>query len=264
LRILFVGDIFGSPGRTALHDHLADQARHHSIDLILANCENSAAGFGITPRLADELFSLGIAAMTTGNHAWDKKEILDHFPKEPRLVRAMNFPAWPPGAAPGSGVYCGRSKTGVPYALMHAQGRVFMNPLDCPFRRMDEELAKLPESCKIRILDFHAEATSEKQAIGWYLDSRVTAVIGTHTHVPTADERVLPGGTAFITDVGMTGPYASVIGVDRDLAIKKFLNQMPVRYIPAKEDVRLCGVIIDADEETGKARSISRLELRVS
>jgi 2',3'-cyclic-nucleotide 2'-phosphodiesterase len=268
LRILFVGDIFGAPGRTALHDHLADQARHHSIDLILANCENSAAGFGITPRLADELFSLGIAAMTTGNHAWDKKEILDHFPKEPRLVRAMNYPAWPgggpPGAAPGSGVYFGRSKTGVPYALMHAQGRVFMNPLDCPFHRMDEELAKLPESCKIRILDFHAEATSEKQAIGWYLDGRVTAVIGTHTHVPTADERVLPGGTAFITDVGMTGPYASVIGVDRDLAIKKFLNQMPVRYIPAKEDVRLCGVIIDADEDTGHARSITRLELRVS
>jgi 2',3'-cyclic-nucleotide 2'-phosphodiesterase len=264
LRILFVGDIFGSPGRTALHDHLADQARRHSIDLILANCENSAAGFGITPRLADELFSLGIDAMTTGNHAWDKKEILDHFPKEPRLVRAMNFPSWPPGAAPGAGVYCGRTKKGVPYALMHAQGRVFMNPLDCPFRRADEELARLSEHCKIRILDFHAEATSEKQAIGWYLDGRVTAVIGTHTHVPTADERVLPGGTAFITDVGMTGPYESVIGVDREIAVKRFLNQMPVRYVPATGDVRLCGVIIEADEDTGKALSISQLQLRVS
>jgi len=263
VRILFVGDIFGSPGRSALQEHLADQARHHSIDLILANCENSAAGFGITPRLAEELFALGIDAMTTGNHAWDKREILEYFPKQPRLVRAVNYPVDVPGAAPGSGVYVGNSRGGVPYALLHAQGRVFMNPLDCPFRRLDEELAKLPEACKIRIVDMHAEATSEKQAVGWHLDGRVTAVIGTHTHVPTADERVLPGGTAFITDVGMTGPYESVIGVDREIAVKKFLNGMPVRYVPAKGDVRLCGVIIDADEATGKAISIARLQLKV-
>lgn len=268
MRILFVGDIFGSPGRSAVHDHLADQARQHSVDLILANCENAAAGFGITPRLAEELFSLGIDSMTTGNHAWDKKEIMEYFPKQPRLVRALNYPAWPEGGpvvtAPGAGVYRGQSRTGVPYALMHAQGRVFMTALDCPFRAMDAALAKLPESCRIRILDIHAEATSEKQAIAWYLDGRVTAVIGTHTHVPTADERILPGGTAFITDVGMTGPYASVIGVDREIAVNRFLNQMPARYVPAKDDVRLCGVIIDADEETGKARSISRLELKIS
>lgn len=266
LRILFVGDIFGSPGRTVLHEHLADQARLHSIDLILANGENAAAGFGITPRLAEELFSLGIDAMTSGNHAWDKKEIMEYFPKKPQLVRAANYPSGPGvvDPAPGSGVYVGKSKAGVPYALMHVQGRVFMNPLDCPFRSMDAELAKLPESCRIRIVDIHAEATSEKQAMGWYLDGRVTAVLGTHTHVPTADERVLPNGTAFITDVGMTGPYASIIGVDREIALKRFLNQMPARYEPAKEDVRLCGVIIDADEETGKARSISRLELKTT
>lgn len=275
MRILFVGDIFGSPGRTALKEHLADQARRHSIDLILANCENSAAGFGITPPLAEELFGLGIEAMTTGNHAWDKREIMDYFAKQPRLVRAANYPretptpilqgaAIPFDGAPGHGVYQGTSRGGVPYALLHAQGRVFMTPLDCPFHRLDEEIAKLPSTCKIRIVDFHAEATSEKQAMGWHLDGRVTGVVGTHTHVPTADERVLPGGTAFVTDVGMTGPYESVIGVEREIAVKKFLNGMPARYVPAKGDVRLCGVVIDADESTGRANSIERIQLKIA
>ena len=263
MRILFIGDIYGSPGREALHNHLADFAQQHSADVIFANCENAAGGFGITPRLAEELFALGIDAMTSGNHGFDKKEILEYFPKQPRLIRPLNFPRDVPNPAPGAGVYRGRSKTGVPYALLHAQGRVFMNTLDCPFRRIDEELAAIPESCRIRILDFHAEATSEKQALAWYLDGRVTAVIGTHTHVPTADERVLPGGTAAITDAGMTGPYASVIGVDREIAVRKFLNQMPVRYTPGKEDVRICGVLVEADEESGSARSIARVELRI-
>ena len=259
MRILFIGDVFGSPGRKLLSDHLADLVSRHSIDLVIANGENAAGGLGITPRLAEELFGLGIEVMTTGNHVWDKKEIVEYFQQHPRLLRAANFP----GGAPGSGVFRGKSRGGVDYAVLHLQGRVFMLPLDCPFRRADEEISKLPAECRIRIVDVHAEATSEKQALGWYLDGRVTAVVGTHTHVPTADERVLPGGTAFITDVGMTGPYESVIGMDKDIVLGKFLTQMPARFESAKADVRLAAVIIDADETTGKARSIERFELKV-
>lgn len=266
MRILFIGDVFGSPGRRALHDHLQDIVRQRQIDLVLGNGENVAAGFGITPRLAEELFATGLEAITTGNHVWDRKEIMDYMGHEPRLVRAANYPdsgsAGAP-AAPGHGTYVGKSKNGESYALMHLQGRVYLPPLDCPFRAADAELAKLPSDCHIRIVDFHAEATSEKQAMGWYLDGRVTAVVGTHTHVPTADERVLPAGTAFITDVGMTGPYASVIGVDKDIALRKFLNGMPARFEPAKEDVRLAGVIIEADPSTGRASSIERLMLQL-
>ncbi len=259
MRILFVGDIFGSPGRKALADHLDDIVSTRQIDLVIANGENAAAGFGITPRLADELFRLGVEVITTGNHAWDKKEVVEYFAREPRLLRPANFPQ-----APGGGVYCGRSRAGVPYAALHLMGRIFMAPLDCPFRTAEAELARLPAECRIRIVDFHAEATSEKQAFGWFLDGRATAVIGTHTHVPTADERVLPGGTAFITDVGMTGPYESVIGVDRQIALRRFLTQMPARYEPAQGDVRLSAVIIDADEATGRARSIERYMLSIT
>jgi len=259
MRILFVGDIFGSPGRKILADHLEDVVRSRQIDVVLANAENAAGGFGIIPRLADDLFRLGISAMTTGNHVWDKREIYEYFATQPRLIRAANFPD-----APGRGFYCGAAPNGTPFALLHLMGRVFMAPLECPFRTADAELAKLPPECKVRIVDFHAEATSEKQAFGWYLDGKVTAVIGTHTHVPTADERILPGGTAFITDVGMTGPYESVIGVDREIAIRKFLNQMPARYEPAKGDVRISAVIIDADEATGRARSIERFMLTLT
>jgi metallophosphoesterase (TIGR00282 family) len=260
VRILFIGDIYGSPGRKVLHDHLRDIVATRSIELTLANGENAAGGFGLTPTIAEELLALDIAAMTTGNHVWDKKEILDYFPHQPRLVRAANYP---PGA-PGNGVYVAATRQGIRYALMHLQGRVYMPALDCPFRTADQELSRLPPDCRIRIVDIHAEATSEKQALGWYLDGRVTAVLGTHTHVPTADERVLPNGTAYITDVGMTGPYDSVIGVEKEIAIRKFLNQLPARFHSAKGDVRLCGVILDADEATGRARSIERFELRVT
>ncbi|MGH6960211.1 MAG: TIGR00282 family metallophosphoesterase [Dongiaceae bacterium] len=258
MRILFIGDIFGRPGRRLLADHLADVVQNKQIDLVLANGENAAAGFGITPSLADDLFKLGIEVITTGNHVWDKKEILPYFQSQPRLLRAANFPS-----APGRGVFCGQTRGGVPFAVLHLMGRVFMLPLDCPFRTADAELARLPGECRIRVVDFHAEATSEKQAFGWHLDGKVTAVIGTHTHVPTADERVLPGGTAFITDVGMTGPYESVIGVDRRIAVKKFLDQMPARFEPAEGDVRLASVIVDADEQTGRARSIERYMLAI-
>ncbi len=260
MRILFIGDIFGSPGRKAVSDHLRDIVQRREIDLVLANGENVAGGFGITPSLANELFGLGIEAMSTGNHVWDKKEILEYFAREPRLVRAANFP---PGA-PGRGVFTGRTKKGVEYALLHLMGRVFRHPLDCPFRKADEDLSRLPASCKIRVVDIHAEATSEKQAMGWHLNGRATAVIGTHTHVPTADERILSGGTAFITDVGMTGPYDSVIGVEKEIALSKFIRQMPNRFEPAKDDVRIAGVIIDADEETGRARSVERFEMKIT
>lgn len=258
MRIFFIGDIFGSPGRKAVLDHVSDIVQQKRIDLVIANGENSAAGFGITPRLADELFHHGIEVITTGNHVWDKKEIYEHFAIRPRLLRPANFPD-----SPGKGVYCGETRAGVPYAVLHLMGRVFMQTLDCPFRVVDAELARLPADCRVRIVDFHAEATSEKQAFGWHLDGRVSAVIGTHTHVPTADERVLPRGTAYITDVGMTGPYESVIGVNKEIALRKFLNQMPARYEPAEGDVRLCGVIVDADEQTGHARSIERFSLSI-
>ena len=259
MRILFIGDIFGRPGRRVLADHLADIVAGKQVDLVLANGENAAAGFGITPRLAEELFGLGIEVITTGNHIWDKKEIYDYLAAQPRLIRPANFPQ-----AVGQGTYCGRTQAGVPFAVLHLMGRIFMEPLDCPFRTAEAELARLPADCRVRVVDFHAEATSEKQAFGWFLDGRVTAVIGTHTHVPTADERVLPGGTAYITDVGMTGPYQSVIGVDRQIAVNKFLTHLPFRYEPAEGDVRLCAVIIDADEATGRARSIERYMLSIT
>ena len=260
MRILFIGDIYGSPGRKAVADYLPDIVSNKKIDLVVANGENAAAGFGITPRLAEELFQLGIEVMTTGNHVWDKKEILDYLGQQPRLLRGANYPA----QAPGRGLFCGRTREGVPYAVLHLIGRVFMEPLDSPFRTAEAELSRLPAECRIRIVDFHGEASSEKQAFGWFLDGRVTAVIGTHTHVPTADERVLPGGTAYITDVGMTGPYESVIGVDHQIALQKFLTHMPVRFEPARGDVRLAAVILDADEATGRARSIERYMLSVS
>jgi len=253
MQILFIGDIFGRPGRTIVKDRLPEIVRQHGIDLIIANGENSAAGFGITPALAEELFDLGIDVITTGNHVWDKREIIDYFQMvegngggpQRRVLRPANYPS----DMPGWGVYEGR-KGKISYAVMNLQGRVFMASNDDPFRVADQLL-----------VDFHAEATSEKISIGWYLDGRVTAVLGTHTHVPTADERVLPNGTAYVTDVGMTGPYDGVIGVKKELVVGKFLNGMPVRFEPATGDVRLCGVVIDCDEKTGKARAIQRLTL---
>ena len=260
MRILFIGDIFGRPGRTIVKDRLPGLVKQHGIDLVVANGENAAAGFGITPPLAEELFDLGIDVLTSGNHVWDKREIIDYFqtadgnPYSParRLLRPANYT---PGM-PGTGLYEGKKKD-VPYAVMNLQGRVFMTANDDPFRVADQLLQKI--SAKIVLVDFHAEATSEKVALGWHLDGRVTAVLGTHTHVPTADARVLPGGTAHVTDVGMTGPYDSVIGVKKELVVAKFLNNMPTRFEAATGDVRLCAVVIDADESSGKARSIERL-----
>ena len=236
-------------------DHAADLMRTHQIDLAVANAENSAAGFGITPRLAEELLGLGIHVLTSGNHVWDKKEIVDYIGRQPRLLRPANYP----DSAPGSGVFTGSTAAGVEYAVINLQGRTYLPQIDCPFRKADAILASLPASAKIRFVDFHAEVSSEKVAMGWYLDGRVTAVIGTHTHVPTADERTLPKGTAYLTDVGMTGPYDSVIGADKEAALGRFLNAMPHRLEPATGDVRLAAAIIDADPATGRALGIRRL-----
>ncbi len=263
MNILFIGDIFGRPGRTIVKDRLPDLVKEHSIDLVIANGENSAAGFGITPQLADELFDLGIDVMTTGNHVWDKREIIEYFqmadgnPHSPakRLLRPANFPA----SMPGWGVYEGEKK-GISYAVINLQGRVFMGASDDPFRFVDKLLEKI--KAKVIFVDFHAEATSEKVAFGWYLDGRVTAIVGTHTHIPTADEIVLPKGTAYITDVGMTGPYDSVIGVRKELVVDRFLHGMPARFEAATGDVRLCAVVVECDGKTGRATRMQRLMLK--
>jgi metallophosphoesterase (TIGR00282 family) len=229
----------------------------HSLDLIIANGENAAAGFGITPRLTDELLALGIDVLTSGNHIWDRREIMDYLPQQPRLLRPANYVN-----GPGLGIFSGTTPAGVEYAVLNLQGRVFMGQSECPFRTADRELAALPASCKIRIVDMHAEASSEKVAMGWHLDGRVTAVVGTHTHIPTADERVLPQGTAHISDVGMTGPYDSVIGVQKEIILQKFLTQMPAKFEAAEGDTRLCAVLICAEETTGRAASIERVVIR--
>lgn len=256
MNILFIGDIFGRPGREIVAGHLADLVRARTADLVIANGENAAGGFGITPRLAQELLGRGIDVLTSGNHIWDRKEILEFFPQEPRLLRPANYPS-----GPGEGLYQGVTKAGIEYAVINLQGRVFMANTDCPFRTADRLLEKLPASCKIRIVDMHAEATSEKVTMGWYLDGRVTAVVGTHTHIPTADERVLPGGAAYITDVGMTGPYDSVIGITKETILERFLTQMPARFEAAEKDARLSAVLIQAEPETGRAVRIERLQL---
>ena len=256
MNILFIGDIFGKTGRQIVLDHLSDLVSTRAVDLVIANGENAAGGFGITPRLAQELLASGISVVTGGNHIFDRKEIIEFFPREPRLLRPANFPG-----GPGAGLYAGATPSGVEFAVLNLQGRVFMANTDCPFRAADRELAKIPASCKIRIVDMHAEATSEKIAMGWYLDGRVTAVLGTHTHVPTADERILPKGTAYITDVGMTGPYDSVIGITKAAIIDRFLTQMPARFEAAENDTRLAAVLVEAQPETGQALRIERLQL---
>jgi metallophosphoesterase (TIGR00282 family) len=266
MRILFIGDIVGSPGRQIVQDRLADLVTQRHIDLVIANGENSAAGFGITPRIAEELLQTDIDVLTGGNHSWDKKEILEYLPHEPRLLRPANFP----DGSPGSGLYIGTAKNGVKYCVINLQGRVFLPAIDDPFRKADELLASLPPDVAVVFVDMHAETTSEKVALGWYLDGRATVVVGTHTHVATADERVLPQGTAFITDVGMTGPHSGVIGMDREAIIRKFINGLPARFEVATGDVQMNAVLIETDDDglrnsAGRLRacSIERLRLRI-
>ena len=256
-RLLFIGDIVGRPGRELLKRGLAGLVAHHQIDLVIANVENAAAGFGVTPDIADDFLAHGVHVMTGGNHTWDKKEIFPYFALQPRLIRPANLP---PGA-PGRGVYVARTGNGVPVAVVNLMGRVFMTAIDDPFRVVQDEVDAIRHEALIVFVDFHAEATSEKVAMGWHLDGRVTAVVGTHTHVQTADERVLPRGTAYITDVGMTGPHDSVIGVDRQAILQRFMTALPQRFDSATENPRLNAVLVDADEATGRALAIQRLNL---
>jgi len=259
MRILFIGDIVGSPGRHIVLERLTDIVAQQKLDLVIANAENAASGFGITPRLAEELLAVGVDVLSGGNHIWDRKEILDYFPHQPRLLRPANYPE----GTPGRGLYVGTARNGTRYAVLNLQGRVFMASIDCPFRTADRELKLIPPDVKIIIVDMHAETTSEKQAMGWYLDGRASAVIGTHTHVVTADEQVLPGGTAYITDVGMTGPHDSVIGMDKAGILRRFLDGLPARFDVASADVQMNAVRLDVEESSGHARSIERLRFRI-
>jgi hypothetical protein len=243
VKILFIGDIVGSPGRRLVKERLADVVAQQQIDLVIANCENAASGFGITPRLAEELLGCGVDVLSSGNHIFDRKEILDYIPHQPRLLRPANYPP----EAPGSGLYVGTTKSGAGYAMLNVQGRVFMPSIDCPFRAVDRALAGLPADARAVIVDIHAEVTSEKQAMGWHLDGKVTAVVGTHTHVATADERVLPGGTAFITDVGMTGPHDGIIGMEKDAIIRRFFDGLPTRFEVAEKNLQMNCVLIETD-----------------
>ena len=255
MRILFVGDIVGRPGRELIRQGLAGLVDHHSIDLVIANAENSAGGFGITREIGDQLLHWGVDVLTSGNHIWDKKEALDYIGTESRLLRPANYPA----GAPGNGSYLAWTRDHRAVGVINVMGRVFMSLLDDPFAIVLKEADALKSRARIIFVDFHGEATSEKIAMGWHLDGRVTAVVGTHTHVQTADERILPNGTAYLTDVGMTGPHDSVIGVDIRAALRRFLSGLPERFDIATGNPRLNAVVIDADEQTGRATHIERL-----
>jgi metallophosphoesterase (TIGR00282 family) len=257
MRVFFIGDIFGKPGRRLIQEKLHGLLHKYQIDFTIANIENAAAGFGVTPKIADEFLNSEIDLLTSGNHIWDKSGIIPYLEKQPRLLRPHNYPK----NTPGTGVYIGDSNCGVRIGVLNLQGRVFMLDIDCPFNTGMEAIQTIRKETSIIIVDFHAEATSEKQAIGWYLDGTVSAVIGTHTHVQTADERILPRGTAYITDIGMTGPHDSVIGSIPDLSIDRFLRQIPNRLEPASGNLRICGAIIQIDENTGCAQSIERINI---
>lgn len=257
MKVLFIGDIFGEPGRRALARAVPRLVAQRQIDIVIGNGENAAGGFGITPELAEELFDLGLSVITTGNHAWDKKEILDYFPREPRLLRPANYPS----GAPGNGSVVVESAGGEQLGVLQLMGRAYMPTLDCPFQVAKKELAALKKRTAAVIVDMHAEATSEKMAMGHYLDGEVVAVVGTHTHVQTADDQILPKGTAYLTDIGMTGPLHSVIGVKKELAIEKFLTGMPRRFEVASGPSVFCAVLLELDARLGKALSIERIRI---
>ena len=257
MKILFIGDIVGKPGRALIRNAVAQLVARCEIDLVVANVENAAGGNGITREIGETIRDQGIDVMTTGNHVWDKREALDYIEIEPRLIRPANFPQ----GAPGAGHVVTKSRRGDSVAVINVMGRVFMAPLDNPFAVVRDVIATVRQEARVIFVDFHAEATSEKIAMGWHLDGQVTAVVGTHTHVQSADERVLPAGTAYITDVGMTGPHDSVIGVDKQVVLKRFLTGMPGRFNTASGDPRLHGVIVTADADPGRATSIERLSL---
>jgi metallophosphoesterase (TIGR00282 family) len=256
MRVLLIGDVVAKPGRLAVLDRLQDLREQNQIDLAIMNAENLAGGFSVTPSLCEQLFASGIDVMTSGNHIFDKKEAIEYIQKQPRLLRPANYPP----NTPGSGIWTGEIGN-VKVAVLNVMGRVFMPPSDDPFRVIEGLLANLPADVNVKMVDIHAEATSEKVAMGWFLDGRVSCVVGTHTHVQTADERILPLGTAYLTDVGMTGSYAGVIGMNKADVISRFTSAVARRAEHSTGDVRICAVVVDVDASTGKAREITRLNL---
>jgi metallophosphoesterase (TIGR00282 family) len=258
MKILFIGDIVGDAGRKAIRQGIPKLVEQLKIDFVIANAENSAGGFGITKSVGEEIFSLGVDVLTSGNHIWDKKEGIEYIAQENRLLRPANYPE----GVPGQGSIVVNTSFGEKIAVLNVSGRVFMNQADCPFKTSQKEVQRLKKQTNVIVVDFHAEATSEKSAFGWFLDGEVSAVLGTHTHVQTSDEAILPKGTAFITDVGMTGPTNSIIGIKRDLIIKKFLTNMPIRFETAKDAPMLSAVVIDIDSKSGRAVDIQRLQLK--
>jgi 2',3'-cyclic-nucleotide 2'-phosphodiesterase len=257
MKVLFIGDIVGKPGREVVRRAVPALLDRHDLDLVIANVENAAGGFGVTREIVQAIRSAGVDVMTTGNHVWDKKEVFDFIELEPHLLRPANYPA----GVPGRGSCLIRSRSGRPVGVINVMGRVFMLPIDSPFTVVLDRIAGLRAQTPVIIVDFHAEASSEKMAMGWHLDGQVTAVIGTHTHVQTADDRILPGGTAYITDAGMSGPHDSIIGTDKAVALGRFLNALPARFEPASGDPRLHGVIVTADPDSGRALGIERVSL---
>ena len=257
MKVLFIGDIVGKIGRQAVKALLPNLVGRYKIDVVIANGENAAGGFGITEKTAAELFALGVHIITTGNHVWDKKEAVSYIAKEHRILRPINYPPGVPGTGSIVHTLPGQGKI----AVVNVSGRVFMNTLDCPFRSAKAEVERLLETTKTIFIDLHAEATSEKIAFGYYMDGSVSAIVGTHTHVQTADEKILPGGTAYITDVGMTGPQVSVIGIEKEEIVERFLSQMPRKYDVAGGTAILAAVVIEIEEKNGKAAAIQRLQL---
>ena len=259
MNILIIGDVVGSPGRSIMKKALPSLFTLHDVDYCIANVENAAGGFGVTREICDEFTAMGVDCMTSGNHIWDKREIIPVIDQIPQLLRPANYP----GGQPGKGTYIGRGKDSrTPVAVLNLSGRIFMNgSIDDPFERAAREVEALRKEAAVIIVDMHAEATSEKVALGYYLDGKVSAVVGTHTHVPTCDHRILPKGTAYLSDLGMTGPYDSVIGVEAPTIIARFLTGMPGRFETAKNDPRLAAAVVDVDEKTGRARKIDRMLL---
>ncbi|MDD5600579.1 MAG: TIGR00282 family metallophosphoesterase [Actinomycetota bacterium] len=259
MKVLFLGDVFGKPGREILKNKLPSLVEENNIDFIIANGENAAGGIGITPDICETLLYMGVDIITSGNHIYKKREIYDYIERQPRLLKPANYPP----STPGSGYHIMSDKKNNKIAVINICGRVFIDYFDCPFRTIDKILSNVRKETPVIIVDFHAEVTSEKVAMGWYLDGRVSAVVGTHTHVQTADERILPGGTAYITDVGMVGPRNSVIGVKKENIIKKFLTMMPQKFTVSEDDYLVNGVVININEKNGRAESINRLNIAI-
>lgn len=261
MNILFIGDIVGSPGREAVKQLLPGLKKEFNLDFVIANAENAAGGSGITDKVAQELFGAGVSVLTSGDHIWKKREILEIISAEERILRPLNFPAGAPGR--GENIFS-LPGTGKKIGVVNVQGRVFMQPIECPFRTTREAVEKLSKLTNVILVDIHAEATSEKVALGWFLDGKVSAVLGTHTHVQTADERILPGGTAYLSDAGMTGPFDSVIGRRVEDVLERFVTGIPVRFEVAASNVQLQGALIEIDDDSGRARSIVRIQRKVN